>query len=76
MDRFEYEITRHGSETFTKLVYFCTEKGECDLADVPAKDPTALAAILNQKGAEGWELVQMMFGEGGVMACWKRKAQG
>jgi len=34
-----------------------------------------LAALLNEKGEEGWELIQVSFGKGGVMAFWKREAQ-
>jgi len=73
MDKFEYEITRYPAETFSRVVYFCTEKGVCGINDVAIEEPQALVELLNEKGAEGWELVQLMFGDGGVMACWKRK---
>ena len=26
-----------------------------------------------REALRGWELVQLLFGDGGVMACWKRK---
>ena len=29
--------------------------------------------ILNDRGQEGWELIQVSLGEGGVMAFWKRQ---
>ncbi|MGC8602852.1 MAG: hypothetical protein ACP5VS_04085 [Desulfomonilaceae bacterium] len=73
MEKFEYEITRYPSETFNRLVYFCTVKGDCALQEVPSEEPLALLELLNEKGARGWELVQLLFGNGGVMACWKRK---
>ncbi|MGC8658503.1 MAG: hypothetical protein ACP5U1_05460 [Desulfomonilaceae bacterium] len=73
MDRFEYEITRHPSETFTKVVYFCTDKGDCGIDEIPSEEPQALVEALNERGDQGWELVQLMFGPRGVMACWKRK---
>ena len=34
MEKFEYEITAHFAEQFDKLVYFCSETGECRLEDV------------------------------------------
>ncbi|MDR3602997.1 MAG: hypothetical protein P4L38_00075 [Syntrophaceae bacterium] len=73
MDRFEYEITRYPAETFSRVVYFCTDKGDCGINEIPAEEPLALVELLNERGADGWELVQLLFGNGGVMACWKRK---
>jgi hypothetical protein len=73
MDRYEYEITKHSAETFMKVVYFCSEEGECKLEEVPAEEPQVLVDILNERGLAGWELVQMMFGRDGVMICWKRR---
>jgi hypothetical protein len=29
--------------------------------------------LLNERGGEGWELIQLLFGKDGVMACWKRR---
>ena len=73
MDRFEYEITRHSSEEFRKVVYFCSDAGDCSLEDVPADEPQVLVDILNQRGLDGWELVQLIMGKDGVLACWKRR---
>ncbi len=73
MKRYEYEITRHSAEEFHKVVYFCTEKGDCSLTEVPSEEPQALVEILNERGDKGWELTQLMFGRDGVMACWKRE---
>lgn len=73
MDSFEYEITKYEMERFSKLVYFCSAQGECGLTQVPPEEPSALEAILNERGATGWELVQLIFGKDGVIACWKRK---
>jgi hypothetical protein len=73
MERFEYELTRHGAETFSKLVYFCSEQGDCGLDEVPLEEPQALVEILNERGKNGWELFQMLFGKDGVMCCWKRR---
>lgn len=75
MKRFEYDITQHSGDTFDKVVYFCSETGECSLDEVSRDQTRVLADILNQRGKEGWELVQIAFGEDGVMAFWKRKVK-
>ncbi|MBM3301971.1 MAG: hypothetical protein FJY85_18710 [Deltaproteobacteria bacterium] len=73
MDRFEYEITRHPADSFRKVMVFCSESGDCGIEEVPAKEPQALVDLLNERGLEGWELVQLLIGRDGVLACWKRK---
>jgi len=73
MDRFEYEITTHSAQTFSRLVYFCSEKGDCGIEHVPAEEPQILVDLLNERGREGWEMIQLLFGSNGVMAYWKRK---
>jgi hypothetical protein len=75
MKRFEYEITKHPADTFDKVVYFCSETGQCGLDEVSRDQTRILAGILNQKGQEGWELVQVAFGQDGLMAFWKRKVK-
>lgn len=72
MEKFEYEITKHPAETFKRLVYFCSDKGDCGLQEVPADEPQVLVDIMNERGLDGWELVQLLFGKDGVMAFWKR----
>lgn len=76
MERFEYSITSHSAETFNRVVYFCSEKGDCGIHEVPEHEPQILVDILNERGLDGWELVQIMFGKGGLLACWKRKLPG
>ena len=75
MRRFEYDITKHPADEFAHVVYFCTDKGECSLSQVPSDQMKALYEILNRKGNQGWELVQMIFGDDGMVAVWKREAQ-
>jgi hypothetical protein len=75
MKCFEYDITHHPGETFKQVVYFCTETGECTLDQVPSDETKLLTGILNERGREGWELVQVSFGKDGIMAFWKRKAK-
>lgn len=72
MKLFEYEITRHPGDTFNNVVYFCTEAGQCGLDDVSRDETKTLASILNARGQQGWELIQVSFGQDGLMAFWKR----
>ncbi len=72
MKIFEYEITTHAAEEFRQIVYFCTASGDCTLQDVHGHEIAILAEMLNQRGGEGWELVQMFFGKDGLMVFWKR----
>ncbi len=73
MKRFEYEITRHKEDAFKQVVYFCSENGECTMEEVPGEETKMLSQILNERGNQGWELVQVSFGKDGAMAFWKRK---
>lgn len=73
MDTYEYEVVIYPSEDFKRLVFFCSDQGACGIQEVPSKDTAALQGILNQRGIEGWELVQLFFGKDGVVIFWKRK---
>ncbi len=73
MRRFDYEITQHPADTFDKVVYFCSETGQCSIEEVSKDHTRILTDILNNRGREGWELVQVFFGKDGVMAYWKRR---
>ena len=73
--RFEYEITQHPGEAFNQVVYFCSEAGACRIGDVPGDQTRVLTEILNERGRQGWDLVQVTFGKDGVMAFWKRKVK-
>ena len=69
---FEYQIEGISARTFVQLAIFCSEKGECALEDVPMDQTRRLIEILNRKGTDGWELVQLFFQESGVIGVWKR----
>jgi hypothetical protein len=72
MTQFEYEITKHTADEFTHLVYFCTNEGECNVEQLPLDQTEVLEKILNERGAQRWELVQVFFGKDGVVVFWKR----
>lgn len=73
MDRFEYSVTRHSAEAFRETAYFCTDHGDCSLEDVPVDQAAVLEDLLNARGRQGWELVQVIFGRNGLLAFWKRR---
>ncbi len=73
MERFEYEISTHGGNEFTKLAYFCSQQGDCSVEEVPAEEPQTLVDIMNERGLQGWELTQLVFGKDRVMTFWKRR---
>ncbi len=73
MERFEYEISTHSGNAFIKLAYFCSKEGECSVEEVPAEEPQILVDLMNERGLQGWELIQLGFGKEGLMAFWKRR---
>ena len=75
MKGFQYKITRHPAETFSELVYYCTEGAECSLEQIPHEQTETLQNILNTEGKAGWELVQVSFGSNGIIAFWKKELQ-
>lgn len=73
MRRFEYEIASYPAERFAQLVYFCSDEGDCSLEQVPSSQMEVFQSLLNERGGEGWELVQGFFGSNGVLVIWKRE---
>jgi len=72
MKEFEYKITTHPAEEFRHITYFCTAEGQCALSDVPEEQIQTLSSLLNARGKQGWELIQISFGKDGLIAFWKR----
>ena len=75
MKRWEYDISLHSMETFKQAAMFCTQDGTCQMEDVPMEQVQVLSDLLNERGREGWQLIQVSFGRGGLMAFWKRKVK-
>lgn len=73
MERFEYKITKHSADTFDKIIYFCSEFGQCGIDEISKDQTRILTDILNTQGDEGWALVQISFAKDGVMIYWKRR---
>jgi len=72
MSLFEYDITKHSDQDFKKTNFFCTASGECALGEVPDQETLLLKKVLDERGNQGWELVQLYFGKDGIVAFWKR----
>ena len=71
--KFVYEVKKYPSDQFVRMAYFCTDKGECTLDELPTEQMSTFEELLNERGSEGWELVQIFFGSDGVITIWKRK---
>ena len=71
MKKFQYDITVHPVESFKKVAFFCTQEGECTLEELPSDQVNILQNLLNARGGQGWELVDMAFGKDGLLAIWK-----
>lgn len=76
MREFEYEVTKHEAEEFSQIIIFCSGEGDCSLNDISDSQTKQLAHLLNERGKRGWELVQVAFGRGGILALWKRAMGG
>jgi threonine synthase len=71
--QFIYEVKAYAAEEFNRLAYFCTDQGECSLSELPSEQMKAFEDRLNERGADGWELVEAFFGEDGVLTIWKKE---
>ncbi|MBW1998908.1 MAG: hypothetical protein JRJ29_13215 [Deltaproteobacteria bacterium] len=72
MRRVEYDITLYPASELRNVVYFCTSRGECERDISLASHLERLKGLMNQKGAEGWDLIQLLVGEEGIVGLWKR----
>ena len=77
MDAYEYDITHFSIQDLGSSGFVCSEDGICGGTEKPS--PGELAAplrdLLNRSGHEGWRLIQLEFGKGGVLAFWMREKQ-
>ena len=73
MKEFEYEITQQSSAEFQSLAFVCSNSGVCRQEQVPGGELEILTEIMNSRGKQGWELIQVSFREQRVVAFWKRE---
>ena len=86
MERWEYGITTHLAGEVLKVrqelghpadpaapsIVYCDTEGECFFDEAPNPYVEAIVHILNEKGKEGWELVQVAFREADFICIWRR----
>jgi len=87
MDRWEYQITTHSVSDVLKAreelghppepggpaVIYCDTKGECFLDEAPNPYVDSIVHILNQRGVQGWDLVQVTFRQADFICIWRRE---
>ena len=70
MELFEYEITTHTFVNLKEVAIACSAEGECK---IPCDQNVLLTNLLNERGLQGWELVQLFINKTGATVFWKRK---
>ncbi len=51
----------------------CNESGGCMVNDVCTIGTDSLSSVLNEQGAEGWELIMTDYHHGELLCIWKRE---
>ena len=75
MDSFEYRVSLHPADVFKDIILFCSSDGSCNMEVVASEQIKKMETLLNERGLEGWELVQASFGKEGVLVFWKRQIE-
>jgi len=85
--KWTYDISRHalgelltemeelgyaGSESASPVI-LCDTQGECVFDDAPDPLRETIVALLNERGSDGWELVQIIFRDQELVAFWKKE---
>ena len=86
MSKWEYDITSHSVEQVRatraqlgypaedeRAVMFCTDEGVCFFDNIPNPNIKAIQHILNARGTEGWQLVNVQFRTDEMLCFWKRE---
>lgn len=86
MSHWQYDISRHSLEEIVQLmerhgylaqgdesrVLFCDTEGKCFFDESPDPYQQAITDLLNRRGSDGWELVQILFREKEFICFWKK----
>jgi len=87
MDRWEYQITTHSAGEVLRVreqlgypteegsppVVYCDTEGVCFFDEAPNTYVESIVHILNEKGEQGWELVQITFRQSDFISIWRRE---
>ena len=83
----EYNITTHSASEVLKVreelgyppepagprIIYCDTEAQCFFDEAPNPYVEAIVHILNDKGKEGWSLVQIAFRESDFICVWRRE---
>ena len=89
MVQWAYDISRHSlgdvlaamqADGFTPAessarVLFCDQEGGCFFDESPDPYQQAIKDMLNKRGRDGWELVQIVFREKEFICFWRKPAE-
>jgi hypothetical protein len=87
MDRWEYQITTHSAGEVLRVreqlghppeeggpsVVYCDTEAVCFFDEAPNPYVDSIVYILNEKGKEGWDLVQTLFRQADFICIWRRE---
>jgi hypothetical protein len=81
MKKWEYDISFHSIEELNipetefppEQVVACDMEGHCFFNDVMKPSLDVFRKLLNERGSEGWELVQTGYHKGSLVCFWKRE---
>jgi hypothetical protein len=54
------------------IVFACRPEGTCEVHDIGLEQIERLTVLFNEMGEEGWEIVQLVFHESGIVSFWRR----
>ena len=85
MSQWEYAISTHpAAEIASALpdaggdreVVYCDSAGKCFFDEAPNPYVAAIVDILNQRGKDGWILVQVVLRRPDMICFWRREIEG
>jgi hypothetical protein len=62
----------HQAGPFAPSLMYCDKEGTCFFDQMPNRYVNVIVDILNGRGREGWELVNVAFRERQMICVWKR----
>jgi len=82
MEQWEYDISVFSASQIaaaaqatqnTERVLFCEAEGRCFFDDAPNPYLAAMTGVLNERGREGWILVQTILRQQDMICFWRRQ---
>lgn len=87
MPKWTHDISRHRLEEILSAmeqrgysenaaasrVLFCDTEGGCYFDEAPDPVESTIRDILNERGQDGWELVQVIFREKEMLSIWRKQ---